>query len=180
MPEKKAVDVATTAYSCPLTSTFGNVILLNALVQGVNSNERIGRKIVMKSVFIRLNSIANSNNASQVRYMIFYDRQTNGATPASSSVVGQNNFCGLQNLGNSERFVVVCDEVTDSRQSNSVNISSKRYIKINLETVYAGTAGTVADILTGGLFFVAANNSDQTTGATNTVDWTCRVRYIDN
>jgi len=179
-PEKKNIDTITTAYSCPLTSTFGNVILLNGSVRGTNVGERVGRKIVMKSVFIRLNSIANSNNASQVRYMIIYDRQTSGSTPTSASFVDNSNFCGMANLGNAERYVILADEITDSRQSNSVNISSKRYIKCNLETVYTGNAGTVADINTGALWFMACNNSDQTSGATNTLDWSVRVRYIDN
>jgi len=179
-PEKKSIDTNLTGYSCPLTSSFGTVTLLNGSVRGTNSNERVGRKILMKSVFIRLNSIANSNNASQVRYMIIYDRQTSGATPSSSSFIDNANFCGVSNLSNAERYVILCDEITDSRQSNSVNISSKRYIKCNLETMYTGNAGTVADINTGALWFMACNNSDQTAGATNLVDATIRVRYIDN
>lgn len=179
-PERKNIDTSVTAYSCPLTSSYGTVTLLNGTVRGTNVGERIGRKILMKSVFIRLNSIANSNNASQVRYIIAYDRQTLGATPSSASILDIANFTGMANLSNAERYVILCDEITDSRQSNSVNISSKRFIKCNLETMYSGNAGTVADINTGALWFMAANNSDQTTGATNTVDFTVRIRYIDN
>lgn len=180
-PERKNVDTTLTAYSCPLTASFGTVTLLNGLLRGTSAvGERVGRKVLIKSVFIRLNSIANSNNASQVRYIIFYDRQTSGGTPSSASVLDVANFTGMANLGNGERYVILCDEITDSRQSNSVNISSKRFIKCNLETIYSGNAGTVADINTGGLFFMACNNSDSTTGATNPLDAVIRVRYIDN
>lgn len=179
-PELKNIDTIISGLSVPVATIFTIPRLLNGLAPGTGSNQRVGRKTVAKSIFLRMNMSGSNVGPSQTRVVIFYDRQTNGVAPIALDVIQTETFVGLAQMANSERFLILMDEITDSRQSSALNISLKRYIKCKLETIFTGTAGTVADIITGGIFIMFANNADATIGATTVVDYQARVRYIDN
>lgn len=178
--EKKAVDTAFT-HSNPLTASFGTAAVLNPLSLGTAANgQRVGRKIQMRSVQIRyIVTPPGAGGVSQNRFVLVYDKQTNGATPIATDVFTINSFHSPLNLNNAERFVVIFDEITDSCQSQLLNIAGKRYAKIRLDTVYTGNTGTVSDILSGGLFLFCANNSDPAVGNASTSYSYSRVRYTD-
>lgn len=177
--EKKAVDTVFT-HNNPLTSSFGTAAVLNSMQLGTANGQRIGRKIQLRSVQIRYTvTPPGAGGVSQNRFVIVYDKQTNGAAPTASDVFAINAFDSPLNLNNAERFVVIMDEITDSCQSQLINMSGKRYAKIRLDTLYAGNAGTVGDITTGGLFLFCANNSDPIVGVASTSYSYTRVRYTD-
>lgn len=177
--EKKAVDTVFT-HNLPLTSSFGTAAVLNSMQLGTANGQRIGRKIQLRSVQIRYTvTPPGAGGVSQNRFVIVYDKQTNGAAPTAADVFAINAFDSPLNLNNAERFVVIMDEITDSCQSQLINMSGKRYAKIRLDTLYAGNAGTVGDITTGGLFLFCANNSDPITGVASTSYSYTRVRYTD-
>ena len=86
----------------------------------------------------------------------------------------------VQNLDNRDRFLVVADifpYAEDEALANqgSSSIAYKRYIKCNLETIYGGNAGTVADINSGGLFMLTCANNGTIAGESGIV----RVRFVD-
>ena len=122
----------------------------------------------------------NSSGASQHRIVVIYDKQSNGALPALTDIFTANSFVSPMNLNNADRFVVIHDEITESIQSSSLNISSSRFSKCNLETIFTGNTGTITDILSGSLFMTIANNGGTITGVVTALDVYARVRYTDN
>ena len=138
-------------YCCYLTIT-----VLNDVAQGTTAITRLKRKILMKSVLVQ-GTLTNSSG--QGRILIVYDRQANGAAPAATDVLTSNTIMAIQNLDNRDRFIILADifpyaqDETLAAGNNGSGLRGimayKRYIKCNLETIYGGNAGTIADINSG-------------------------------
>lgn len=176
--ERKNKDLETT-FAPPLTTSWTTPQLLNGLAQGIGSSERIGRRALFKSVQYRFIVAPADNGVSQNRILIVYDKQPNGALPGITDVLAVNAFYSPMNLSNSDRFVVISDEVTDSCQSSAMNMSHKMYKKCALETVFSATSGGVAAIASGSIFVIVANNSDPTVGQVSSSYGYFRLRYTD-
>lgn len=182
MVEKKDYTINPTAYNCPLTASFGNPVHLTPIPQGPGASERLGRGIRIKSVQIRLNTRATGGAAgqpSQIRYAIVYDRQANGTQPLATDIWSGGQFQSMMNLGQSERYVILIDRITDSQQSSSQPISDKAYVKCDLDQVWSGALGSAANCNTGTIWLFMANNSDIAVGQASVVDYSTRVRYTD-
>jgi len=124
---------------------------------------------------------SSSPYPSQNRILVIYDKQCDGAQPSISEVLSVDNFISPLNLANSDRFVVLADEISDSMQSSSMPMSVKRYIKCNLPVIYQGTSNSVTSISTGAIWMLVSNNGGiSTSGNTNNLDVYTRIRYIDN
>lgn len=177
--EKKSLDTAS-SLAPPLTATFTTPVLLNGLASGAGTNERVGRKVTIKSVSLRyIHDATGSDPASQIRIAIIYDKQPNGALPGVTDIFNLGNFISHLNLSNSDRFVVIMDEISDSAQSASLNISGKRHVKCNLETIYGAGTNGISAINSGSLMILAANNSDPTIGNVTSLFYNVRIRYTD-
>lgn len=177
-PEKKNIDVATTNYNLPLTSSFGSLVLLNGTPQGVGNNERVGRRIAMKSLQLRYIHYSNLT-AGSARIVIFYDRQANSTVPSSADVIGSQTFDGLVNLVNSDRFVILMDEITENAPFDSASTPGKRYLKMDLETIFSGTGSGISSIATGSVYMMMANSATFSVGATSNATFSTRIRYLD-
>lgn len=120
-PETKAIDIAPIA-STNLDST-GSVVLLNGSVPGVQSYQRIGRRVTCKSITIRLGihptalGPAGGYAFDFARILVVYDRQTNGALPLYSDVLQDtltagglaNTALSNVNINNTKRFRILRD-----------------------------------------------------------------------
>lgn len=192
----------------PINTTTNVVQCLNLVQQGAGIGQRIGNKISMKSIRVRLaftqTAIANEG-LTGARIMIIYDRQPNGAYPATNTILSdslQNNtistgiFSSNLNPNFFDRMVVLKDDfiplsswqanLTSSNQFSATADSSFTYdhhIKLrNLESQFNGTANplTIAYLNIGALYIVVYGD-----GVANTSDpWqlrgTARLRFRDN
>lgn len=179
--EKKYTDTQNNGILCPAGAAWRTPILLNGCSQGAAPNNHVGRAILMKSVQIRYTVTQSSGNGpSQVRTVIVYDKQPNGAFPATIGTVFQiDRFDSPLTMSNADRFIVVMDEVSESRQSTQVNISGQRYVKMSLPTVFGGTGNTIADINSGALLMYISCNEDSAGTDVTPVDSFIRVRFTD-
>jgi len=131
--ELKGVDTALTIAGPVLstTNTNGDAIVLNLIVPGTGSWNRIGRKIRMASVRLRgaaqhtysptattLNLVDNS-----LRMVVVYDKNPNSGTiPTFDTIFGvtapdgteSSNMYAPLRYDNTDRFTVVCDQIMDS------------------------------------------------------------------
>nr|WAE42705.1 MAG: capsid protein [Cressdnaviricota sp.] len=201
--EIKYVDIAATSITARLYSTPPTATVLNIPVQGAAPYNRIGSKVMNKSLRICGYLTVNATTVQDfVRILVVYDRQTNGSAPSWTSVIQATTSAGAQsnytidglNMDNRERFKVLLD---DKVYTPSVSVAAgvltnfaapdtsgptnrfnyDRWIALRgLETHYKATAGAVGDIATGGIFiFVVCTAQDNNWSFV----FTSRLRYDD-
>lgn len=171
--EKKVLDIATGTVQ---VNTTGSISLLNGCIQGTDYTQRIGRKIVLKSVYIRgrVQSEASIGpspviSAGQMaRLIIVIDTQPNGVIFAITDLLNTSDPSSQLNLNNRDRFMILCDKLyvidpfafsttaTTAYASMSNQIHRlKIFKKLKMETIFnAGNAGTIADMTSGALYMV--------------------------
>jgi len=184
-PELKFVDTSQNAVGT-LNDNFsapGATNLLNGIATGSDASTRIGRKVILKSVYVRYTFQlgATSTGGAPHRILIVYDKQANATAPAVSDILVSSAFNQLNNLSNRDRFVTICDEMVApiSVQGNYM-VSGTIYKTLNLETMFnAGSAGTIGDITSGSLYMIVAQGGQIGVTAPTFLART-RVRYTDN
>lgn len=180
--ELKFIDTTPSSTVTASSGAFSALTLLNGCIPGSTATDRIGRKVVLKSVYFRyVASLATtSTQGGALRIIIFYDKQANASTPAITDLLLADTFASPNNLSNRDRFVVICDEITEPISAgNNFQIAGNIWKRLNLETMFnAGTAGTVADITTGALYMAFAQSAGIATAAP-TLGGRIRVRFDD-
>lgn len=163
------------------TATTASTLM--TMAQGTAATERVGRRIVMKSLWVRwvLSMAATSAGNSGVRILIVYDKQTNGAAAATTDVVDTDVIQSFKNLGNERRFITLMDEHIECLGTQGPqSVFGQRYIKMNLPAEFnSGTTGAISDVQTGSLLmFVWQNGNIITAGPLSTI--ITRVRFSDS
>lgn len=156
--------------------------LLNGLAPGSSAEQRIGRKVNIKSILVRYSAFLGptSVGGSPLRIMVIYDKQANATDPLVTDILLNNAFTSPNNLSNRDRFVTIFDLLTESvSQENNYAIAGTLFKQVNLETMFnAGNAGTIGDITSGSIYIIAAQ-CGKVTGEAPQISVQCRVRYTD-
>lgn len=196
--ERKVNDLTTATYQ---VNTTGSFTLLANPTLGSDFNNRIGRKVILKSVYIRgrvLTETASAGveavvSAQQGRMIIFIDMQPNGAAPAVTDLLVEATPSSQLNLNNRDRFRIVSDSqyvfdpyyfnsstATQTYSSTANQIKNvKKYKKLNLEMIFNGVnGGTIADITSGALYMFWIGSKAASATDINAILST-RVRYMD-
>lgn len=196
--EKKLYDVAPGTVA---VSTTGSFTLLCVPQLGTDMMARIGRKIVMKSVYIRgrINTDGADNlnltqvSCQHVRMVIFVDFQPNGNAPATTDLLTTASPAAHLNINNRDRFKVLVDKewvldpwvyTTTATQAiitgaNQVKLIRK-YKKLNQEVIFNGVnGGTISDIVTGALYVFFIGDKALGTGTDAAATVSTRVRFVD-
>lgn len=178
--ELKAID---TSLLTTDVSTTEIITCINACSQGTDIGTRIGREIKMKSVQVKGAFYPNGANAGDLAFWaIVYDRQTNAAAPAWTDVYTDDGiYPEFRNLNNRKRFKVLGSGYIPLPKAGAdvVRTPFEFYRKLNHPVEFnAVNGGAVADIQTGGLFWMlrgatAAGADDYAFQAS------ARVRYSD-
>jgi len=208
--EYKFVDTTYGVLNTPITLSTGTsstFLLLNGLKLGTGAYQRIGNKIAMKSLYWSVGfalasqdsdpaTDTNINNVG-VRFMIVYDKQTNGALPVTGDLLSA--FSGVDNntaraidihspnnLNNRDRFIVLSDKRFILQSGGPSSRYIKKYKRLNTSVAYksGATVGDVTDITSGGLYMLAYRDSDLcgVTDPSPTVNMLAdiRLRYQDD
>lgn len=196
-PELKAFDITTGLIDIPSTGVFSELCIP---VLGNDFNNRIGRKIVNKSFYLRYYVgikeafgmvTANSIAPGHCRLIVFVDYQPNAAVPAVSDLLNASTTISQVNLNNRDRFKILRDITHDfdafnllaadaSPAWNRTMQSNEVYMKINIETIFNGNnAGNVGDI-TSGCIYTLWLGFNPLGGTHHQMSMTTRVRYVDN
>lgn len=124
---------------------------------GTSDDDRIGDKITLKSIAMKFQIALSALEAlgTVVRMMLIYDRRSNGADAAVSDVLtGNTIFDAISRDGPSRgRFQVLFDRVVPF-DSTQTMWAENYYKKMNLQCVYSGNAGTVADLDKGNFLLI--------------------------
>lgn len=198
--EQKAIDIALATYQVNTTGAF---TLLNGCIQGTDFNERIGRKIIPRSVYIRgqmYPELARTSVTAGVqetlaqlgRMILFVDLQPNGAAPAVTDLLNTASSFSQLNLNNRDRFRILVDKafafpnavkaftaLGSTSGTYGSNFKLKIYKKLQMETIYnSGNAGTIADIQSGALYILWLGSEASGTTDINAMA-TVRLRFSD-
>lgn len=164
---------------------FGGITELNNMVQGASVYNRIGSKVCLRSVRVSFGLAAPASTAySLVRALVIYDRQSNGAAPAIGDILAGNNnaapiFNSDLNIVNRNRFIILRDQSFTIDTGEHLVHNVDWYIKTRgLETEYKANAGTIGDIATGCILFVAFWFNITGT-APSIIAFQTRIRYDD-
>lgn len=201
--EIKFVDKLMTTTNFVTAATPPTAIGVLNLSQGAAGFNRIGQKIILKSIRVRGN-VTNILTTTQDigRIIVVYDHQANAALPLWTDLIGAVNVTGAAGtsaydgvqLANRERFIVLADEqfnlpaVTNTagvltnlafpQEKNPSMFNFDRFIRLkDLQTHFNNVnGGTFADIQTGSLnIFVVSQNNSNAWAFTYSV----RVRFDD-
>ena len=190
--EMKFIDTIVTSITVHPLGGGAVIQLLNGIAPGSAANQRIGRKVTMKrltfSIAIQYPA-TSAGVATFARFMIVYDRQTNAANPGMTDILDANTIEAQVNLSNRDRFKILKNwtfkvgPAVTTTNSAVPNVYIKRFTmrlpKDAQEVTFnSGTAGTVADIATGGLFLACITGGGiATAGASGNMS--NRIRYTD-
>jgi len=164
-------------------------VTLHEIAQGVAENERIGRKVVLKSIWLKGAAVyapGGSASATAVTYLyIILDTQCNGASPGINDIFNTSAlFLAFPNLENGDRFKVLKvmkfawnpgAGVTTAYNGMSKNINWFR--KCNIPIEFGGAVGDITEIKSNNVFIAAGCG----TAGDDLVAFSmaCRVRYSD-
>jgi len=177
--EVKHRDQATTQ----VANTTGAVITMNGLAPGASDGQRVGKLIKMRQLQLRLHSyVTAGTGVDQVhRVLVVLDHQTNGAAPGVTDILDAVTTTAFPNQDNRLRFMILYDKVftlSASAESGSMQFATVD-IPLRYITQYnAGTAGTVGDIASNGLFLVVLG-TEAAGASAGTVRWSERLNYTD-
>lgn len=158
---------------------------LNDIPPGTGFYQRIGSRIVMKSIAVKMHFLpADNTPVTVIRVMLVYDRQVNKAFAGIGDLLATNDgaatFSSGINMQNKNRFLILRDQFVTIDAGQGLDRFVSMYVKGRWETDFSGTAGNaVADISTGAVYLLWFYGSKVGAGAVNAVDISTRVRYDD-
>lgn len=180
-PEWKNLDT-TAALTSGAAATWSAVTALNLIAQGAGLQQHVGRKIAITKIVHRFSAVTNSSSGS-VRVLIVYDNHANGALPVITDILTNDAFTAVQNLDNSDRFMVLADFYPfedNGVTPQSLGVGGKKVLKYKqplLTQFNNTTTATISAIQNGSILIaVCALGSPS---ASNYTHFT-RVRFIDN
>ena len=166
--------------------TTGSMTLVNGLQPGTGASQRIGMKVMLRSMELSLvNSVPPVTGTDQNhRFLVLLDRQCNGAAPtALTDFLTPGNYLGMRSLVNRRRFKIILDKRCSLNASGEPGSDRlwKFYIKFRRPIIVefnAGVAGTIADIVTNSLYIISVGQAAAGVGAGTLLGY-CRIRYTD-
>lgn len=179
LQNKKAVEVKSAAAShSGLVSNTGVVTLISGISEGTDYDDRVGKKITLKSVQIKgfmANNDATLGDTTVIRLMIVRDNSFSGTAPAIADVLLNSNAYSLRNPRPDllRKYTVLYDTFRANDRDNPHNVFGK-YRKLNSQAIFDGA--TVADANKGALYVIMISNRSTDIP---TVAWQSMVKFID-
>lgn len=167
--------------------TTGSIVLLATIAQGASVNQRIGKKVVLKSLQMRGSSFSNSmTTVADAAYMIVYDKRPTGTLPSITDILVTASSSSFNNDNNSGRFRILkrvdrqfIGNSTTPATGQEANTEDFWLDLKGLPVVFkaAGT-GAIGDIEEGALYLVTVGNV-ATGNTAATLSSGFRTRFID-
>jgi len=184
------------------TNTNAGIFQCNLVQQGSGSWNRVGRKIAMKSLRLKLQirfsaaAPTTTYAGNQIRYIVVYDKQPSGVLPTFNTIFGRTiqdgtescEFMDPARFDNMDRFTVLLDRTVCMQPPASATTGGTyawavdEYLKLgNRETVFSGQSApmTIADTSSGALYFIMRADSANVAGQAFLEASMARLRYTD-
>lgn len=179
------VDLGAASY--PLDTT-GSVDLIAIVPVGPSTNERIGKRIMWKSLQVRGQCVAGTAGVTaRGCWLIVYDKRPTGIIPSVTDIVESTSADAFNNDDNSGRFrilrrndVYVVGSTTTPVGVPDTGYAINDYIDLKGKPSTFKSAGTggIGDIEEGALYLVTYGNN-LAVGTPALLAVTFRTRYVD-
>lgn len=154
----------------------GTIALQSGIAAGNDNDQRQGNSILAKYFVMRYRiSLDSGGTSANVRIIIFADNSSQNTTPTVAQVLQSVSDVAPINNDNSDRFVIIYDNMHSLSINGDREISSYVYRKLNFHIKFQGTAGT--DFDKNSLFLLAI--SDQAALPPTLVGF-LRIGFYDN
>lgn len=159
--------------------TTGQILTsINLVSQGIAENQRIGRKIVIRSIAMRWfynlqfqQDQPDIGGGDTLRIIVFLDKQANGAAASVSGILEATQIESYRNLANKNRFDILMDRkftlnrkiaVTDGTNTSTTPLLQKFtqwYKRCEIPIEFDSTAGVIAEVRSYnvGLLYISQN-----------------------
>ena len=177
------VDFADQTYA---GNTTGTIVLLNTIAQGAGTSQRVGKRVVLKSLQCKGHMTQDSGGTVNTASMIIvYDIRPTGVVPAITDILAINSSAGFPNDANSDRFRILkrVDYTLCGTSAGTTGNSGRElnfYLKLkDLPQVFkaAGT-GSIGDIAEGAIYCVTTGYEAAGVNDIN-IFAAFRLRYMD-
>lgn len=173
------LDTANATYAC---DTTGSITLLNAVPQGASVSQRVGKKIMGKSIQMRgLMSTGTTTTFADSAWMLVYDRRPTSALPAITDVLKSISPAAFNNDDNAGRFKILrrVDALLSGNTATPATGNEVRdvdeYVKCPYPTVYKAVGtGAIGDIEEGAIYLVTVGSN---VAGTTAISLTTAIRY---
>ena len=156
-------------------STTANVLHLTPVVQDTTQTGRIGRKIRMKAIEVRVDAYKHATpNHSQCRLVMFIDKENRGTPPTASDIVASVDTLRGPEPTTRKRFTVLFDKTFDLHTGHWIE-TFKFFKKLNGHVLYTGVAGT--DEGQGSIWMIRVSTE---ASSLVTIAGRCKITFIDN
>jgi len=188
--ELKFFDTLRNAFTPAAAGTIADASL-NLIAQGVTETDRIGRKCTLKRLDLRGQfampaQTAAASTSDRVRFIVYLDKQCNGATATVGGILETATIDSFRNLANTGRFRILAERtVTLVAQGatatagaytfGEVKKNLKLSVKLDTPLEFDGVTGALTEIRSNNIGVLAISES-----ALASVDYNVRVRYGDN
>lgn len=183
--ERKCLE-SSTASTANQPTTAGIFQLLNGLAEGTGIDQRIGRRVQIKSISVRMwiYSPVTITETVHFRALLVQDRQCNGALPIIADIFALASVpdYSYYNLDNRERFRVITDRKFHIQSEDGIHQSHQMLTmssKMPVETTYNDTGSGITDIATNSIFLLLIANRSVTNDTNLKIDYIFRTRYYD-
>lgn len=186
-PELKFFDTAL-SFTADATGEVPATGQLNFIRQGAGESQRVGRKVIVKSVQIQA-GLAYAPGAGAAAATILYvflvqDTQANGAAAAVTDVLTSTALAtALPNVENNQRFRILRKFVWEMNSPsgvttayNDMRLDWKYYGKCSIPIDFSADVGDITDVRSNNLFLIAGSNGSDDLVS---VAGTCRLRFSD-
>lgn len=190
--EYKYLDTAT---SDPVVAIGGSILRdsCNNVAAGTGETQRIGRKIVIRSINYRYlvqypekEGEVTPPDSEAVRVVLYLDKQCNGTGATPTQILETASMTSFRNLANSARFTVLMDRIhnmntqglasdgTTSYSHAGINRWASFYKKCSIPVNFNGTTGVTGEIESNNIGILLIGSS-----GVASVGGTLRIRFTD-
>lgn len=179
------VDTVTAVYAL---DSVGSIALIPTagIAQGASVNQRVGKKIMLKSLqsrgYVLNNATATVNDCA---ILIVYDKRPTGSLPAITDILVSASAQSLNNDANAGRFRILkrmdfmlIGNSTTTTEATAMSSDFFLDLKGLPQVFKAAGTGTIADIEEGALYLVTVGITAAGTAAAS-ASLSFRTRFID-
>lgn len=177
--------------------TWSTPQLLNGMNTGTDYNQRVGRKINLRWLRLKLKFVDEASvnlsappadfSQSDIRIILVYDKQPNQNQITSSELMQDNSrIDSLLSLNNRHRMIVFFDKTYQlqgalqySRMAQTFDFACNLRM---LPTIYSATSATISSITTGSLYLFLGTSRINNASSGNDVyyNFSSRLCFVDS